>query len=236
VLDVHAFIASPCRPGETAELFFSLYSQAERRFITEEYCLILNHLGSPARDSEQRLGRLRTIFTDLKVEDLGPSVHLVCRLVRNGALKTATDLNLGTLEIDRGGSIRRSNGPMYSSMSTFTSTPSIAETVTDDSFSATSGLAGYHMRPVETNLTTSESVINGRPAFRRPLGCAAISLPLLSKLSVESSAGIEISMPIYVPKDEAGFATLHESVISKQVNQLQMSSRSVRSFASRIER
>jgi dedicator of cytokinesis protein 3 len=229
VLDVHAFIANPCRPGETAELFFSLYNQAESRFITEEYCLILNHLGSPARDAEQRLGRLRTIFTDLKAEDLGSSVHsvhLVCRLIRNGAMKMRSETQSGTLDIGRNDSVRRPNGHIYSDMGTYTSSQSIAETATDDSFSATSGFAGHRTRTVETSVTATESIVDGRPTFRRPLGCAAINLPLLSKLTTESNAGVEVSMPIYAPREEAAFATLHDDVIGKKSSQLYVSSRS----------
>ncbi len=127
-LDIHAFIANPCRPGETAELFFSLYNQAENRFITEEFCLILNHLGSPARDSEQRLDRLRTLFIDLKPEELGSSVYLVCKLVRNGALKMRNDHLSGTLDSSnrQNGASSRRLAP-YSEMGTLLSTPSINE-------------------------------------------------------------------------------------------------------------
>jgi len=229
LLDIHAFIANPCRPGETAELLFSLYSQNEGRFITEEYCLILNHLGSPARESEQRLGRLRVLFTDLKKEDLGNSTYLVCRLVRNGALKMRLDAASGTLDsVGRGGAVRRPSAHLYSDMGTLRSTPSIFESTTDDSFSVTSGFGGHRTNTIETSLTTNASVVDGRPTFRRPLGCAAIDVPQLSKLLVEgdkAGLGVEVSMPIYVPKEEDAFATMHEDVIANRLQNLLLSPR-----------
>ncbi|KAF7321412.1 hypothetical protein MKEN_00661700 [Mycena kentingensis (nom. inval.)] len=84
-LDVRAFVASPCAPGETAELFFSLYKRSGQ-FITEDFCAILNHNGVLARDPTKRI---RTLFTDLAPSDVQDPVYLVCRIVRSGALKTA---------------------------------------------------------------------------------------------------------------------------------------------------
>jgi hypothetical protein len=54
LIDLKAFFASPCQPGETAELLFSLYNKAENRFMTEECCMILNHQGGTCQqiDSE----------------------------------------------------------------------------------------------------------------------------------------------------------------------------------------
>lgn len=45
LVDLKAFVASPCTPGETAELIFSLYNKSEKRFLTEECCIVLNHHG-----------------------------------------------------------------------------------------------------------------------------------------------------------------------------------------------
>ena len=61
-LDIRAFVASPCAPGETAELFFSLYNKAETRFVTEEFCVVLNHNGVLARDPT---ARIRTLFPQI---------------------------------------------------------------------------------------------------------------------------------------------------------------------------
>ena len=83
-LDLRAFVASPCAPGETAELFFSLYKKQGTQFVTEEFCVILNHNGVLARDPSNRI---RTLFVDLAASDIQDPVYLVCRIVRNGALK-----------------------------------------------------------------------------------------------------------------------------------------------------
>ena len=235
-LDIRAFIASPCAPGETAELYFSLFSVKDNRFITEEFCLILNHLGSPARDAEQRLGRLRTMFTDLKTADLFGSVYLICRLVRNGALKMRSDALAGTLESQyrNGSTASRRSGQLLSDRHTMRGVPSISETVTDDSFSITSGLGGHRTYTIDTSgTTTAASIVDGRPTFRRPLGCAVLELPPLSKLSSDESdkagivpgTGFEYTMPIYVPREEAGFATLHEDIISQRSQLYATSSR-----------
>ena len=226
-LDIRAFIASPCAPGETAELYFSLFSVKDNRFITEEFCLILNHLGSPARDAEQRLGRLRTMFIDLKPEDLSGSVYLICRLVRNGALKMRSEALAGTLESQyrNAPTASRRSGQLLSDRQTMRGVPSINETVTDDSFSITSGYAGHRTETIDTSVTTTaNSIIDGRPTFRRPLGCAILELPPLSKLTSDDNdkvgiipgTGFEYTMPIYVPREEASFATLHEDIINQR--------------------
>jgi dedicator of cytokinesis protein 3 len=224
VLDVHAFIANPCRQGETAELFFSLYNHAESRFITEEFCLVLNHLGSPSRDSEQRLGRLRTLFADLKKEDLGSSVYLVCRLVRNGAFKMRND---AATDSAPGGSSRWDHGQSFAHGQAYSelyvgSAASLADGATDDSFSITSGFDGHRTATVET--FTTASIVDGRPTFRRPLGCAVVALPQLTRLLSETS-GAEISIPIYIPKDESAFATLHENIIENRMKDVLVSPR-----------
>lgn len=83
-LDLRAFVASPCLPGETAELFFSLYRKQGTQFITEDFCVVLNHNGVLARDPS---GRMRTLFIDLVYTDVQDPIYLVCRIIRNGALK-----------------------------------------------------------------------------------------------------------------------------------------------------
>ncbi|TYJ58828.1 hypothetical protein B9479_000260 [Cryptococcus floricola] len=236
VLDVRAFIANPCAPGETAELYFSLWNKSDNRFITEEFVLVLNHLGSPARDAEQRLGRLRTMFTDLKVEDLGSDTYLVCKIVRNGALKMKSDKADGAhiqppttpkrtslYGISEAGGTLRSHFQSPSSMN-----------LTDDSFSVTSGYGPELNRPPTIDTTNGASTnghssLDSKPKFRRPLGVAVMLLPTLSKLISESSdaseAGVEKSVQIYVPKDEASFAGLHEDIVNKRVKQFGTSPR-----------
>ncbi|KAG8934388.1 hypothetical protein FRC01_003345 [Tulasnella sp. 417] len=83
-LELRAFVATPCAPGETAELYFSLYSKTSGRFLTEEFCAILNHNGVLARDT---MAKIRTLFTDLGHQDLQDTIYLVCQVVRSGGMK-----------------------------------------------------------------------------------------------------------------------------------------------------
>jgi dedicator of cytokinesis protein 3 len=222
LLDFKAFIASPCAPGETAELFFSLYNQNENRFVTEEFHLVLNHLGSPARDSEQRLGRLKTLFTELKPEDLSNHVYLVCKVVRNGALKMRSEAMTGTLDSQhRSGMTRSRSGNLLGEMGTIRENVS-NDALTEDSFSVTSG--SRQVNALDRTMTSTESIVDGRPSYRRPLGCAVIEMPLLSKL-VSDAQGTEVIMPIYIPRDEASFATLHEDVIHRRSKEFYTTSR-----------
>lgn len=72
--------------GETAELYFSLYSMTTHQFITEEYLVVMDHHGTPAFDP---LEKVRTLFKDLGAQELG-GIALVCRIVRVGDLKMST--------------------------------------------------------------------------------------------------------------------------------------------------
>ncbi|EED77402.1 predicted protein, partial [Postia placenta Mad-698-R] len=108
-LDLRAFVASPCAPGETAELIFSLFNKNDARFVSEDFCAVLNHNGVLARDPS---ARIRTMFTDLVQSDAQDSIYLVCKIVRNGSMKMGSSMG----SISEGGrrvseaSIGRANG------------------------------------------------------------------------------------------------------------------------------
>ncbi|EIW63135.1 cytoplasmic protein [Trametes versicolor FP-101664 SS1] len=87
--DLRAFVASPCAPGETAELYFSLFNKADGRFVSEDFCAVLNHNGVLARDPS---ARIRTLFTDLVQADAQDPIYLVCKIVRNGSLKMGNNM------------------------------------------------------------------------------------------------------------------------------------------------
>lgn len=232
-LDIKALIASPCAVGETVELYFSLYDSAKTRFVTEEFVAIYNHLGSPARDPEQRLGKVRTIFTDLKLEDLSPSTYLVCRIVRNGAMRIKPDALAPGSELGRRTSTYRgSRGDLLTAAGTSRRASSIFDSsATDDSFSITSGFGANTLHIVETVNTATTNVIEGRPSYKRPFGCAVLALPQLQKLLADSSSaghpGVELSMPIHVPREETAFATMHDDLIAGRVKNYQISNRQV---------
>ncbi len=97
-LELRAFVASPCAPGETAELYFSLYNKNDARFVTEEFYVVLNHNGVLARDPS---ARIRTLFTDLAPSDIQGTIFLVCKIVRNGSVKIGPNPSSG-IPLDSG--------------------------------------------------------------------------------------------------------------------------------------
>jgi len=111
-LELRAFVASPCAPGETAELYFSLYNKSEARFVTEEFCVILNHNGVLARDPS---ARIRALFIDLAPPDIQGTIFLVCRIVRNGSVKIGSNPSSG---IPQDNGHRGSHSSGWSSSST----------------------------------------------------------------------------------------------------------------------
>ncbi|EMD32101.1 hypothetical protein CERSUDRAFT_59129 [Gelatoporia subvermispora B] len=194
-LDLRAFVASPCAPGETAELFFSLYNKADERFVSEDFCVVLNHNGVLARDPT---ARIRTLFTDLVQLDAQDPVFLVCRIVRNGAMKMASTMG----SIAEGG--RRA------------SEASIRETQYMNGGTFDGTLSGDTLR----GDTPSQ--------FRRPFGCAILELTQLNAMAAEPtevSSTREHTMPIYVPTSEATFSMLHQDILNKNTREFEKSPR-----------
>ncbi|KDQ21902.1 hypothetical protein BOTBODRAFT_169082 [Botryobasidium botryosum FD-172 SS1] len=200
-LDLRAFVASPCLPGETAELFFSLYRKSDAQFLTEEYCAVLTHNGVPAR------GSATTLFTDLGHHEIQEPIYLVCRIVRNGAMKLSSTASSSTISP----TVLKSPG---ANASTF-GLNSIGEFGEDE---------GYH-REREGSLASDPLVPT---SFRRPFGCAVLELTELRKLSVEkneTSTIREHSIPIFVPSNESTYSTLHQDLIAGRTKEYEKSSR-----------
>ncbi len=122
-LDLRAFVASPCAPGESVELFFSLYNKNDSTKVSEEFCAVLNSNGVLARDPTSHT---RTLFTDLVPQDAQAPIYLVCSMVRNGAMKMGSSM----------GSIQEANKRS-------SETPSIAWNESSDS----NGLPSQFRRP-----------------------------------------------------------------------------------------
>ncbi|PWN43738.1 hypothetical protein IE81DRAFT_67371 [Ceraceosorus guamensis] len=202
-LDVKAFVASPCVPGETCELYLSLYNKAESRFLTEEYCVVLNHQGVPARESEGRLGKMRTLFTDLSATDM-QELNVVCRIVRNGAMRiTAVD------------SIRSAQSSGLLPADVLSGDLTDAGSIDGDL--PPGGVPG--MRPNRMASTRT---------FRRPFGCAVLELGDHHKFQTDiatSSPMREHVMPIFVPLNEAAFSTLHQDIIASRIREFEKSPR-----------
>ncbi|KAF8160994.1 hypothetical protein B0H34DRAFT_746533 [Crassisporium funariophilum] len=209
-LDLRAFVASPCSPGETAELFFSLYKKQGTQFVTEEFCVILNHNGVLARDPTNRI---RTLFVDLASSDIQDPVYLVCRIVRNGALKIGSSVGSGT-PIDGG---RRGS----------------ETSVRNDAASPTNIVTGWNDSNTGASFTSPISprgngINDGQAQFRRPFGCAVLELTQLTKMATDQtdiSPLKEYTMPIYIPANEASFSMIHQNIINNNTKEFEKSTR-----------
>ncbi|KAL4080221.1 hypothetical protein V8B97DRAFT_1914290 [Scleroderma yunnanense] len=202
-LDLRAFVATLCAPAETAELFFSIYKHSDApRFVTEEFCVILNHNGVPAREGGSTM-RARTLFIDIAQSDAQDTLFLVCRIVRNGAMKMASYMSSGAPSVS--GMADGGRRPSESSLSISDQGPSVPRT---------------SVAPLTSTLETTN--------YRRPFGCAVLELMQLSKMvsdGAEVSPMREHTMPIYVPTNEALFSMLHQDIIANNSKEYDKSSR-----------
>ncbi|KAM0753228.1 hypothetical protein T439DRAFT_342381 [Meredithblackwellia eburnea MCA 4105] len=221
LLDVRAFVANVCGVGETAELYFSLFSKSDARYLTEEYCVILNHNGAPAREAEGRFGKTKTLFRDLSQHDIHDQIFLVCRIVKNGSLKLSGPST-------GGGTVPPSTSSNSLLGSHLNAVPnSKSDTVSLDSSISHTG--------VDFGLGTSSGMLTtdnlGRQSYRRPFGCAVLEISQFNKISAsEPGDGASIpsqehQMPIFVPANEATFATIHEDIISSRIREIEKSPR-----------
>lgn len=204
LLEMKAFFASPCSSGETVELAFSLYNRSENRFLTEDFCVILNHQGMPLNG---QLDQVRTFFRDLSQQDVLDSLVIVCRV-------TISDNPAATANMARASSLGAASLAAPHLVSTF-STPS-STTINDFGRTATLASRG--------GLSTQDSAF--RHDYRRPFGCAVVEISQLFKPSgVALSTPHELNMPIFIPVQESNFATLHEDIIMSRIREFDKSPR-----------
>lgn len=200
-LDLRAFVASPCSPGETAELYFSLYNRADRLFLTEDFCIVLNHNGVLHRDPS---ARIRTLFMDLVQSEVQEQIYLVCKIVRNGALKI---------------------GPNFGSNTQLDGHRQIPEMSPTNS---STSLSGTYSSTYTQLLGRGSASFEAGGHFRRPFGCAVLELKQLAEFAanaMESSTTREYTMPIYTPCNEAVFSMLHDDIITQNVKEYEKSPR-----------
>ncbi|PWN21805.1 hypothetical protein BCV69DRAFT_268306, partial [Microstroma glucosiphilum] len=205
-LEVRAFVASPCAAGETAELYFALYSRGEARFLTEEYCIVLNHHGVPAGQAEDRRGKMCTLFTELSAADL-QDLDVVCRIVRNGSMKVSS----GSAE--------------SRSLNTLSAPDEVHDQEVADQLIAST--QPQQAALVGTPGFRKDRMVGDR-SFRRPFGCAVLSLGShhhFDTAYTSSSARKEHVMPIFIPVKEAAFSTLHQDIIASRVGEFEKSTR-----------
>jgi hypothetical protein len=201
-VNVKAFAATPCAPGELAELYFSLFNKTDSRYLTEEYCVVLDHTGSPVRESEGHVDRMKMLFRDLSQHDIQDQIFLVCRIIKNSSVKLAT---AGTTNGDTNGGL---------------APPPVKDTASIVSNVSNTG--------VDFGLGTASGMLtidrDGKQSFRRPFGCAVLEISQFNR----SDSGLdsqEYQMPIFVPVNEASFASIHEDIISSRIKDIEKSPR-----------
>jgi dedicator of cytokinesis protein 3 len=193
-LDVRALVASLCAPGERAELFFALYNRTDARFVTEEFCAVLDHHGVPARGAG---ARVRTLFTDLVLSDVQEPLYLVCRIVRNGALRLGADMSSG-MPAENGR--RGSEGSLRD------------------------GASGGTNGTVSRSQGAVDGVPQFRRPFGVAV-LELTQLPELLAEGAEMTATKEFSMPIFVPTNESMFSMSHQDVIASNIKEYEKSPR-----------
>ncbi|KAL7415449.1 hypothetical protein BDY24DRAFT_382988 [Mrakia frigida] len=216
-IELRAFVANPCMPSETSELHFALYSRSINQYISEEFLVVMNSHGMPVADTEaEGLGkRVRTLFRDLGPQDVG-EVVLVCRIVRCGAMKMgAVGGSLGS----SGSSIRSSSASSMNEQQPDTSSASNGRSSGGHFLQPPSNLQQHHSSSSRSNKTSTVS-------FRRPFGCAVVDVSQFVKGAEDATTKPrEVPMQIFVPVDEANFATLHEDIIQSRTSQFERSPR-----------
>lgn len=196
-LDLRAFVASFCAPAEVAELFFSVYKHSDNpRFVTEEFCVVVNHNGVLAREGGPTI-RARTLFTDIAQSDAQDTLFLICRIVRNGAMKMASNISSGVPGAD--GTRRR---PSESSI-TLADTP------------------GTVRAPASQG--SVESANYRRPFGCAVLELSQLSKMVAEGSNMSPMR--EYTMPIYVPGNEALFSMLHQDIIATNSKEYDKSTR-----------
>lgn len=198
-LDLRAFVASPCAPGETAELIFSILNKNEGRFVSEEFCVVLNHNGVLARDAT---ARIRTLFTDLTSADAQEPLYLVCYIVRNGAMKMSSSMG-SILEGNKRSSEISSHRDLSSSMG--------------QGWSENGDLNGRSGGELPPQFR--------RPFGCAVLELSQLRTMAAEGLEISSTR--EHTMPIYVPVNEATFSMLHSDILHGHHKEYEKSQRCV---------
>lgn len=217
LVDFKHLSATLASPGELVELYFSLFNQSDARYVTEEFCLVLDHTGAP--DRPESTSRLKTLFQDLSQHDIQDQLYLICRIVKNGGIKLASTLVAQT--------------PPMSQRNTFSSASPGPRSETASIPEASSFVSKGETENLRDDVTQLEMLVtdgNGRTSCRRPFGCAVLEISQFNRPSQELSDPSSISlvehrMPIFVPVNEASISTLHEDIIASRIKEIEKSPR-----------
>ncbi|KIY44576.1 hypothetical protein FISHEDRAFT_51256 [Fistulina hepatica ATCC 64428] len=200
-VELRAFVATPCAPGETVELLFSLFRTHGSQFITEEFCIVLDSHGVPLHTNTNELARggprRRTLFTDLTAVDVRDPMFLVCRIVRRGALKMGPAAGSG--------SQKEHSRPNSVPPSPVLSPGDSSATLDPAHFRRPFGCAVLEL----TQLTEMTSYQAKTP----------------TSSTNDVSPMQECSMPIFVPTMETSFSTLHQNIIINNSKEFEKSPR-----------
>ncbi|KAF8745721.1 hypothetical protein RHS02_01051, partial [Rhizoctonia solani] len=243
LLDLRAFVAAPCAPGEYTELFFSLYSKAGASFVTEDFCVILNRngvrgdethtAGSPISNGAPSIGLargestdgtigkpeapIRTLFTDLGSHDLSEGLVLVCRIVRRGGMKLAPDGEAESPGKPGMGTIEESNtlglGAMSEQGHGSFSSARSPRRGSEPMYKSVWEDSMTQLPPPAQTKPRRKSKSETAEDLRRPFGCAVLELDLGASTREGVGPGREYTMPIFVPVDESRFSTLHQDIL-----------------------
>ena len=197
-LDLRQFNANPCAAGENCELSFSLFNKTDARFVTDEFCVILDH-----RNEVLQAQPRRTLFVDLSANDLQDSIFLVCRIVKNGVMKNSTNQPTSSLL----------HSPSHDGMDP------------DASFVASTMLGTENDNSFLSMVSNARN--STKQTVRRPFGCAVLDISQLPEESTGDANGppTDRTMPIFVPASEAAFSTLHEDIIASRIKDFEKSPR-----------
>ncbi|GAA5944251.1 guanine nucleotide exchange factor DCK1 [Sporobolomyces koalae] len=214
-VDYEGLSANIAAPGELVELHFSLFNQSDTRYITEEFCLVLDHNGIPVRPNG--VSRIQTLFRNLSQHDVQDQLYLVCRIVKNGGIKPSSAAN-------------PTQTPPLSHRSTFMSySPGPRSETASIADAASMASNGANEASVEHIGSSQEMLVSdpaGRLSCRRPFGCAVLEVSQFNHRQDDDS--LPLVMPIFVPVSEASAATLHEDIIASRTKEFEKSAQADR--------
>ena len=216
LVEFKSLAATLASPGELVELYFSLFNQSDARYVTEEFCLILDHTGAPDRPESR--ARMKTLFQDLSQHDVQDQLYLICRIVKNGGgIKGSSTLPTQT--------------PPISQRNTFSSAspgPRSETASIPDASSVVSKGEPENPQEDDSQKETLGTDRSRRTSCRRPFGCAVLEISQFNRTSQElsetsSTSLVEHRMPIFIPINEASISTLHEDIIASRIKEIEKS-------------
>lgn len=178
-------------PGEIVELYFSLFSKRESRYVTEEACILVGDDGILVGNEQCR----HTVFRDLTKHDMQSELYLVCRIVRNGFFYKTS------------GSVGTASGPPRAASRSGLSLASSRHSTRSDVISRDLAPSPATLDVAPTSDTMLYRDSTGQKSCRRPLGSA------VTELAAIEARQSPFTMSISTPVTEETFSTLHEDLI-----------------------